>query len=92
MSDSLSIMSGRSLKDNAVSVYYRGYAKCLQLKQDLRDTLKNEDGMGVVEVVLITIVLISLVIIFRKNIQEIVSKALERATKGAGSIDTGKAK
>lgn len=40
----------------------------VNLKQEMREFLKQEDGIGVIEVVLILVVLIGLVIIFKKQI------------------------
>lgn len=40
----------------------------VKLKRELLNFLKEEDGVGVIEVVLILVVLIGLVIIFKKQI------------------------
>ena len=40
----------------------------------------EEDGMGVVEIVLITVVLIGLVIIFKSQITSLVNKLLSKMT------------
>lgn len=47
---------------------------------------REEDGMGVVEVVLIIIVLISLVIIFKKQITSLVKTILAKMTSQANQI------
>lgn len=47
---------------------------------------KEEDGMGVVEVVLIIIVLIGLVIIFKKQITSLVNTILSKMTSQAKQI------
>lgn len=50
----------------------------------LRDFWKDEDGMGTVEVILIIVVLIGLVIVFKKEISGIVEevfKAIRRDTR-----------
>ena len=46
----------------------------------------NEDGMGVVEIVLITVVLIGLVIIFKSQITSLVNKLLSKMTSQANKI------
>jgi Flp pilus assembly pilin Flp len=48
--------------------------------------LKEEDGMGVVEIVLIIIVLISLVIIFKSQITSLVNTILKKMTSQANQI------
>jgi Flp pilus assembly pilin Flp len=48
--------------------------------------LKEEDGMGVVEIVLIIIVLISLVIIFKSQITSLVNTILKKMTTQANKI------
>ncbi|HEX3021577.1 MAG TPA: Flp1 family type IVb pilin [Lachnospiraceae bacterium] len=44
--------------------------------QILKDFIQEEDGMGVVEIILIIVVLIALVIIFRDQITDIVTSIL----------------
>ena len=46
----------------------------------------EEDGMGVVEIVLITVVLIRLVIIFKSQITSLVNKLLSKMTSQANKI------
>lgn len=46
----------------------------------LKEFLKEEDGMGVVEVILIIVVLIGLVIIFKSQITTIVNRIFEAIT------------
>ena len=46
----------------------------------------EEDGMGVVEIVLITVVLIGLVIIFKSQITSLVNKLLSKMTSQANKI------
>lgn len=47
---------------------------------------EEEDGMGVVEIILIIVVLISLVIIFKKQITELVQKIMKSITKDAKNV------
>lgn len=49
-------------------------------------TLHSEDGMGVVEVILIIVVLIGLVIIFQTNIKSVVSSIFSTIETNAGKI------
>ena len=46
----------------------------------------EEDGMGVVEIVLITVVLVGLVIIFKSQITSLVNKLLSKMTSQANKI------
>lgn len=46
----------------------------------------EEDGMGVVEIVLIIVVLIGLVIIFKSQITSLVNKLLSKMTSQANKI------
>lgn len=54
-------------------------------KNRLQSILLSQDGMGVVEVILI-IVLIGLVIIFQTNIKGVVASIFSTIQKNAGSI------
>ena len=56
-------------------------------KGGIRDFFIEEDGMGVVEVILIIVVLISLVIIFRDAIQSVTKNVLRKVKGGADSIN-----
>lgn len=46
----------------------------------------EEDGIGVVEIILILVVLIGLVIIFQDQLTDIVNDIFETITKKAGKI------
>lgn len=48
--------------------------------------IRREDGMGVVEIILITIVLISLVIIFKSQISGLVNTILGRMSSKANTV------
>ena len=51
-----------------------------------KDFLKEEEGMGTVEVILIIVVLISLVIIFKKQLTELVESVFKKIVKQANTI------
>lgn len=55
-------------------------------KNRLKAVLASEEGMGVVEVILIIVVLIGLVIIFQTNIKGVVASIFSTIQKNAGSI------
>jgi hypothetical protein len=44
----------------------------------IKDFWKEEDGIGIVEIILILVVLIMLIVIFREQIVDIVSKAFKQ--------------
>lgn len=47
-----------------------------KIKESVKEFIKEEDGIGVVEIILIIVVLIGLVIIFKKQIEQIVKDIL----------------
>ena len=54
--------------------------------KNFSEFLKEEDGMGTVEIILIIVVLIGLVVIFKKQITSLVNTILKRITSSANSI------
>lgn len=56
-----------------------------QLKT-VKDFLKEEDGMGTVEIILIIVVLVGLVIIFKEQITKIVNSIFSKITKQTDKI------
>lgn len=52
----------------------------------IRTFLMDEEGVGVVELILILVVLIGLVIIFKKQLTNIVNDIFETITNNAGKI------
>ena len=52
----------------------------------LKALLQEEDGAGVVEVVLILVVIIGLVIIFKKQITDLVNSIFSTIRKQAGEV------
>ncbi len=53
---------------------------------EVKRFLREEDGVGVVEVILILVVLIGLVIIFKKQLTSLVNSIFETINSEAGSI------
>lgn len=64
----------------------KGYNWLVGKKNRLKSILASQDGMGVVEVILIIVVLIGLVIIFQTNIKSVVASIFSTIQKNAGSI------
>ena len=55
-------------------------------RRELRAFWEEEDGVGVIEVVLILVVLIGLVIIFKEQLTSLVKNILSKITKQSNSI------
>lgn len=53
---------------------------------ELKTFLQEEDGIGVVEIVLILIVLVGLVVMFKKEINTIMSEVLSRVSQSAKEL------
>lgn len=65
---------------------YRKKVKCFYNK--VISFLKKEDGMGVVEVILIVVVLVGLVLIFKDKMTTIVSGMFSSITDGINKVTT----
>ena len=52
----------------------------------MRDFWRDEMGMGTVEIILIIVVLIGLVIIFKKQLNDLVKKVFKKINSDSGSI------
>lgn len=52
----------------------------------MKQFLKEESGMGVVEVILIIVVLIGLVIIFQTQIEKVVNNIFKTITSKTGKV------
>ena len=57
-----------------------------KIMRNLRSFMKEEDGMGTVEIVLIIVVLVALVAIFKDSIKSLVEKILKKVTDNANKI------
>ena len=54
--------------------------------KEFKNFLMDKDGMGVVEVILIIVILISLALLFKEQITDLVDKILQKITKQAGKV------
>lgn len=54
--------------------------------KDMRSFIKEEDGMGTVEVILIIVVLVGLVIVFKDRITDLVNNIFDKITKETNKI------
>ena len=53
---------------------------------NFREFLTEEDGIGVVELILILVVLIGLVLIFKDSLRSLVEEIFETITQGASDV------
>ena len=56
------------------------------MRKTTRDFIKDEAGMGTVEIILIIVVLIGLVIIFKKQLNDLVKKVFQKISSDSNSI------
>lgn len=65
---------------------YRMRWNGFRLKKRIADILRDEQGIGVVEVILILVVLIGLVIIFKSQLTSLVNTIFEKITSESSGI------
>lgn len=58
----------------------------MEIKRELRSFLAEEDGVGVIEVELILVVLIGLVIIFKKQITTLLENVFKEINKQSKEV------
>ena len=58
----------------------------LRIKQEIVDFFKKEDGVGVVEVILILVILIGFVLLFKNNIKPIVDNSFSSISNDSGKV------
>lgn len=73
--------TGRSLPR-----FWRGWRMDMGQLKKLRQFIREEDGMGTVEVILIIVVLVGLVIIFKDQITRIINDLFSKITKQTKKI------
>ena len=54
--------------------------------ETMKNFIKEEDGIGVVEIILIVVVLIGLVLIFKKQLTNLVNDIFSTITDKAGTV------
>lgn len=59
------------------------------MRETARDFMSDETGMGTVEIILIIVVLIGLVIIFKKQLNDLVKKVFQKISSDSNSIISG---
>lgn len=60
--------------------------KNMKVFELIKNFLKEEDGIGVVEIILIVVVLIGLVLIFKKQLTNLVNDIFNTITDKAGTV------
>ncbi len=58
----------------------------MKIKRLIKSFVMEEDGIGVVEIILIVVVLIGLVLIFKKQLTQIVNDIFSTITDRAGTV------
>lgn len=58
----------------------------IKIMNIINEFFQEEDGVGVVEIILILVILIGLVLIFKGEIEKIVNKAFKSISKDSGEI------
>ena len=71
------------LRNNLICTMYNRKRNIIKL---LSDFIKEEDGIGVVEIILILVVLISLVLIFKTQLTTLVNNIFKTIHSKAGSV------
>lgn len=56
------------------------------MRKEISDFWRDESGMGTVEIILIIVVLIGLVIVFKKQINDLVTKIFKKITTDSNKI------
>ncbi len=58
----------------------------MQKLKNIKDFMREDDGMGTVEVILIIVVLVGLVIIFKGRITEIVERLFDKISRQTDQV------
>jgi Flp pilus assembly pilin Flp len=55
----------------------------MKIKEIIKGFIKEEDAIGIVEIILILVILIAIIVIFRSKIIDIVTDAFDSITKNS---------
>ncbi len=58
----------------------------MKQSKGMREFIREEDGMGTVEIILIIVVLVGLVIIFKSQITQIINSLFQKITSQTGTV------
>lgn len=64
----------------------RNWERKVMIMRGIREFIREEDGIGIVELILILVILIGIVLIFKEKITTIVNDAFKQITEKAGKI------
>ena len=59
---------------------------CAKVTEVAKRFVKEEEGIGVVEIILILVVLVGLVVVFKDEVGKVVDDAMKKFTRNAKSI------
>ena len=62
------------------------YKGIMKLAEEIKRFVREEDGIGVVEVILILVVVIGLIIIFKKQLTTLVNNTFSNINDKAGTL------
>ena len=74
------------MKEKAINTLAKLKSRTSPLAERLRGFWEDESGMGTVEVILIIVVLIGLVIVFKKEIDGLVSEIFKTINSNAAKV------
>ena len=77
---------GKDIKEYRMETSKEKMAEENSDRKRFGEFLREEDGMGTVEIILIVVVLISLVIIFKRQLTSLVNTVFDKINDTAGSI------
>lgn len=67
-------------------LWNKGKGLRMELSKKIKEALHNEEGIGVVEIILILVVLIGLVIIFKEQLTTLMGTIFETITSESSGI------
>ena len=66
------------LKEKASEIYYNLEVKRMLVKERLQEAKEDNRGIAVIEIILILVIILGLIIIFRKNLKEMIDKIFKQ--------------
>lgn len=66
------------IKNHFNNIFYKMEVKKLLAKEKIKDIKKDNRGIAVIEIILILVIVLGLIIIFRKNLQEMIKEIFDK--------------
>ncbi|MGP1402684.1 MAG: Flp1 family type IVb pilin [Catonella sp.] len=66
------------LKEKASEICYNLEVKRMLVKERLQEAKEDNRGIAVIEIILILVIILGLIIIFRKNLKEMIDKIFKQ--------------